>query len=127
MLLGELYSPGSDSSLSSVTVCHIETLAARRRKRQVHLRMFAADRETEVRKRALAWLLPFPYRVICLARNSPADPLLSGETASPPKWHSQQCMHRKTSLRQFLAHLQCINLIPTLPHSTSRMNPCTEW
>lgn len=30
MLLSELYSPGLDSSLSSVTVCHIETLAARR-------------------------------------------------------------------------------------------------
>lgn len=47
MLLGELYSPGLDSSLSSVTVCHIETSAARRRKRQVHLRMFAAGGERE--------------------------------------------------------------------------------
>lgn len=62
MLLGELYSPGLDSSLSSVTVCHTETLAGRRRKRQVHLRMFAAGGEAEARKRALAWLLPFPYR-----------------------------------------------------------------
>lgn len=48
MLLGELYSPGLDSSLSSVTVCHNETLAGRRRKRQVHLRMFAAGGGTEV-------------------------------------------------------------------------------